>query len=223
MRSILINGGSIVLGASIGIFLGKLFSEAYKDLLNSVIGLTALVVGITTITAGVAKSTYNITYILMLVLGATQGQWMNLDRRLNQLLETDDTKTSSGEGLIFGISLLCIGVFPILGPLQIALQGDNTLLIINSVFSCIVAITLASNYGSIIFLVAPVLVVVEIFFFFTANSVNDLMTGVILNEMELVGGILALTSGLNILKLTKIPVLNLLPALFCPFLLLFFG
>ncbi|MCL6660895.1 DUF554 family protein [Paenibacillus amylolyticus] len=52
------------------------------------------------------------------------------------------------------------------------------------------------------------------------NILSNIMTTNIMNEITLIGGILALCTGLNILKITKINVLNLLPALFIPIFLL---
>jgi hypothetical protein len=46
------------------------------------------------------------------------------------------------------------------------------------------------------------------------------MTTNIMNEITLIGGILALCTGLNILKITKIKVLNLMPVLLIPIILL---
>ena len=216
------NGLSVVIGSVIGTILGKKFSDNYKELLNSVIGLSALVVGFTSITKSAATSNYKIFFILMLIVGATIGQFFDLDKGLDKFLQRFHSFGQESEGLVLGISLLCIGTLPILGPLQSALQGDSSYILVNTVFSFIVALTLSSNYGIILILVAPLLVVIELGVYFSALPIDTLVTPTILNEMELIGGILALVSGLNILKITKIPILNLLPALFTPFFLILF-
>ncbi|THE12061.1 DUF554 domain-containing protein [Enterococcus hirae] len=223
MQYIFINGLSVVIGSIVGAMFGKKFSENYKELLNSVIGLSAIVVGFTSITKGVATSSYKIVFIMMLILGATIGQMMNLDKGLDDFLQRFHSFGQKSEGLVLGISLLCIGTLPILGPLQSALQGDSSFILVNIIFSFIVAVTLASNYGIILIFVAPLLVLIELGVYVSALPIDTFITPSIFNEMELVGGILALTSGLNILKITQIPVLNLLPALFAPFLLAFFN
>lgn len=118
--------------------------------------------------------------------------------------------------------MICIGTFPILGPLQLAIQNDASFLVINGLFAFLVTLTLASSYGLVLSLVAPILVVVELMVYVFSLKLDASMTPIILNEMELSDGILALTSGLNILKITNIPVLNLLPTLFVPLGLIFF-
>lgn len=116
-----------------------------------------------------------------------------------------------------------MGVFLILGPLQLAIQNDVSFLVLNGLFAFLVTLILASSYEMILSLVAPVLVLVELTVYVFSLQLDALMTPIILNEMELAGGILALTSGLNILQITKIPVLNLLPILFVPLGLIFFN
>ncbi|MBW9325012.1 DUF554 domain-containing protein [Enterococcus casseliflavus] len=223
MSSIFLNGVSVLIATVVGNAFGKYFSEAYKALLNQVIGLSALVIGLTAITSSVESSDYRLFFILVLVLGATIGQILDLDRRLTQVLNHVPFAQTGGEGLILGITMICIGTFPILGPLQLAVRNDSSFLMINSLFAFIVTLTLSSSYGLVLSLVAPILVAVEFIVYVFSVQLDALMTPIILNEMELAGGILALASGLNILKITKIPVLNLLPVLFAPMVLVFFS
>ncbi|WP_201770144.1 MULTISPECIES: DUF554 family protein [unclassified Paenibacillus] len=57
-------------------------------------------------------------------------------------------------------------------------------------------------------------------YIFSADFLSVFMTTNIIKEITLIGCILALCTGLNILKITNIKVLNLLPALFIPIFLL---
>lgn len=82
---------------------------------------------------------------------------------------------------------------------------------------------LVTSYGLILSLVAPILVIVELMVYVFSLQLDVLMTPIILNKMELAGEILALTSGLNILQITNISILNLLPILFVPLGLIFFS
>jgi uncharacterized membrane protein YqgA involved in biofilm formation len=52
--------------------------------------------------------------------------------------------------------------------------------------------------------------------YLSANIVSVYITPDLLNEISIIGGILILGSGLNILEIKKIKVLNLLPALLIP-------
>ncbi|WP_053061643.1 DUF554 family protein [Paenibacillus sp. VT-400] len=91
---------------------------------------------------------------------------------------------------------------------------------INTIFSGITSLILASTFGIGIIFSAFILLVIEVLVFFSADFLSVFMTTNIMNEITLIGGILALCTGLNILKITKIKVLNLFPALFIPIFLL---
>lgn len=220
MYSILLNGLSILTGTLIGTLFGKKLSKDFKDLLNYVIGLSALTVGISTLVEGVTKSNFSIVYIVFLLIGAIIGQGFRIHQRVEKCLESL-SKNYKSNGLITGISLLCVGTLPILGPLQIVLQNTHAFMNVNIIFSFIVALTLSSTNGTIIMLVAPILLTMEMIVFIFSGTISSFIIPTVLNEMVLIGGILALATGLNILELTKIPVLNLLPALFLPILLKF--
>nr|WP_145150001.1 DUF554 family protein [Paenibacillus xylanexedens] len=71
---------------------------------------------------------------------------------------------------LWAISLLCVGSIPILGVLQSALQGDNTFLQINTIFSGITSLILASTFGIGIIFSAFILMVIEVLVFFRLIS-----------------------------------------------------
>lgn len=82
------------------------------------------------------------------------------------------------------------------------------------------ALILASTFGIGIMLTSLILFVIETAVFLSADFISGYMTTSVINEITIIGGILALCTGLNILNITKINVLNLLPALFIPVFLL---
>ncbi|WP_336765033.1 DUF554 family protein [Paenibacillus sp. USHLN196] len=161
----------------------------------------------------------NLTSFFFLTIGGIIGQLINFENILSNI-RTKFSSNGLNEGLTVAISLLCVGSIPILGPLQSALQGDNTFLQINTIFSGITSLILASTFGIGIIFSAFILLVIEVLVFFSADFLSVFMTTNIMNEITLIGGILALCTGLNILKITKIKVLNLFPALFIPIFLL---
>ncbi|WP_419889682.1 DUF554 family protein [Paenibacillus xylanexedens] len=65
------------------------------------------------------------TSFFFLTLGAIIGQLINFENLLSNIM-TKSSSNGLNEGLTVAISLLCVGSIPILGPLQSALQGDNT-------------------------------------------------------------------------------------------------
>ncbi|MGW7157942.1 DUF554 family protein [Paenibacillus taichungensis] len=219
MLGILINCFSIICGSTLGAISKKFMNDGYKSILNQVIGISALIIGMSTTMSSISTSQYQIMFIIFLTLGGVIGQLINFENILSNIM-TRFSSNGLNEGLTVAISLLCVGSIPILGPLQSALQGDNTFLQINTIFSGITSLILASTFGITIILSAFILLVIEVLVFFSADFLSVFMTTNIMNEITLIGGILALCTGLNILKITKIKVLNLLPALFIPIFLL---
>lgn len=219
MIGITVNGAVIVIGALLGQLFGSKLSNDFQKLLNNVLGLSALMIGISTATKAIQASSYTILYIIVLVAGAVLGQILDLNGHITRLFEMrggEETK-----GIIAGITILCVGTLPVLGPVKMVLSDDSTYLLVNIVFSFVVSLSLATSYGMKISLVAPILVSIEFIVYIFAVYINQIMTPTILNEVELVGGILTVASGSNLLQLTRIPVLNLLPSLILPFILIF--
>lgn len=219
MLGIWINCVSIICGSTIGAISKRFIHEGCKSILNQVIGVSALIIGISTTMASLSTSDFQIRFIIFLTLGGIIGQLIDIEKRLDKLMARFSAGSLS-EGLTIAISLLCVGSIPILGPLQSALQGDNTFLQINTIFSGITALILASTFGIGIMITSLILFVIETAVFFSADFISGYMTTSVINEITIIGGILALCTGLNILKITKINVLNLLPALFIPIFLL---
>lgn len=219
MFGILVNCFSIVFGSTLGAITKKFVNDGYKAILYQVIGISAIIIGISTTINSISTSQYQVMFVIFLTVGGIIGQLINFDQILSRIM-TRFSSNGLNEGLTVAISLLCLGSIPILGPLQSALQGDNTFLQINTIFSGITALILASSFGFGIMFSAIILFVIEALVFFSADFISVYMTTNIINEITLIGGILALCTGLNVLKITEIKVLNLLPALFIPILVL---
>ncbi|WP_084174751.1 DUF554 family protein [Paenibacillus xylanexedens] len=77
--------------------------------------------------SSISTSQYQIMFIILLTLGGIIGQLINFENILSNIM-TKFSSNGLNEGLTVAISLLCVGSIPILGPLQSALQGDNTFL-----------------------------------------------------------------------------------------------
>ncbi|MBE7684114.1 DUF554 domain-containing protein [Paenibacillus sp. P13VS] len=219
MLGILVNCFSIVFGSTLGAITKKFVNDGYKAILYQVIGISAIIIGLSTTINSISTSQYQVMFVIFLTIGGIIGQLINFDQILSRIM-TRFSSNGLNEGLTVAISLLCLGSIPILGPLQSALQGDNTFLQINTIFSGITALILASSFGFGIMFSAIILFVIEALVFFSADFISVYMTTNIINEITLIGGILALCTGLNVLKITEIKVLNLLPALFIPILVL---
>lgn len=112
--------------------------------------------------------------------------------------------------------IFCIGTLSILGPIESALNGNNTFLYTNATLDFITSIVLASAYGYGIMLAAAVLFLWQGSLYVGAISLSGFLQGALLNELSLIGGILIAASGLSILQIKDCKTLNLLPSLLVP-------
>ena len=112
--------------------------------------------------------------------------------------------------------IFCIGTLSILGPIESALNGNNTFLYTNATLDFITSIVLASAYGYGIMLAAAVLFLWQGSLYVGAINLSGFLQGALLNELSLIGGILIAASGLSILQIKDCKTLNLLPSLLVP-------
>lgn len=120
------------------------------------------------------------------------------------------------EGLSTAIMLFCFGTLSILGPINSALYGDETFLLTNAMLDFVTSLVLASTFGFGIAIAAIVLFCWQGAIFLFAQWVAPMLTTELMTEISIVGGFLILASGMSILKIKSISVMNLLPALLVP-------
>ena len=217
MIGTIVNTGTIILGSVLGSILKKGINEKYKKTLMQAIGLIAISLGLNWIATNITNSKEPILFVVSMVLGAFLGEYIDLERKVEKISERfSKNENNLIEGLSTAILLFCIGTLSILGPLESALKNNNTLLFTNAILDGFTSLILASNFGIGIIISAGVLFLWQGSIYLLANSIKDFITPEILGEISIVGGILLMSTGLNILKITKIKTLNILPALIIP-------
>lgn len=215
MIGTIVNCGSIISGSILGAVFKKGIKEEYKNIMMQAMGLSASVLGISSAVSSIPKSNYHVLFIVSLAIGGLIGEKFKLDKKVSSITKKF-SKGNLAEGLSTAVLLFCVGTLSILGPLESALKGDNTLLYTNSILDGITSIVLASNFGIGIIFSSIILFIWQGLIYLSANFISVYITADLLNEISIIGGILILSSGLNILEIKKIKVLNLLPSLFIP-------
>lgn len=215
MLGTVINVATISIGSIIGSKVKKGISERYQNTIMQAMGLIASSLGITWIVSNIIKSKFPILFVVSMVIGAILGEFINLESKVEKLGKKFK-ENNLMEGLVTAILLFCIGTLSILGPLESALKGNNTLLFTNAILDGITSLVLASNFGIGIIISALVLFIWQGSIYMSASYIAPYVTPELLGEISIIGGILLLATGLNILKITKIKSLNLLPAFIVP-------
>lgn len=215
MLGTIANVSGIILGSLIGGTVKKALPEKIQDCLFVAMGLAALFIGINAVVHTMPKTEYPVLFIISLAIGSSVGTYLNIDDNFHRLAVRSG-HGHLGKGLATAILIFCIGTLSILGPVESALNGNNTFLYTNATLDFITSIVLSSAYGYGIMLSAVVLFIWQGSLYLGALSLSGFLQGELLNELSLVGGILIAASGLSILQIKDCKTLNLLPALLVP-------
>ena len=161
--------------------------------------------------------------------GTLVGEWIDLDKKINQLGDEIESRVSSenkehsvSNGFVTASLLFCVGAMAIVGALQSGLTGNHDTLFAKSLIDGIAAIVMASSLGIGVLLSAGLILVYEGGITLFANVLAPLLTDSVINEMTCVGSLLIVGLALNMLKLTNLKIMNYAPAVFFPILFGYF-
>ena len=202
----------ILVGSTIGSLFKKGIKKEYHDVLMTAMGLVALSIGVNAIVQYMPTSTYPVLFIVSLALGGVIGQMLNLEDKFNSAV-SKYSKGDLAQGLSTAILLYCIGTLSILGPVEAAVNQNYTYLITNGILDGITSIVLASTFGFGIALSAVAVFLWQGAIYVMALFMENAINTDIMNEVNIIGGILILMSGLGILNIKAFTTMNYLPAL----------
>ncbi len=214
MTGTIINAAAIVLGSIIGLIFRSKIPEKYIKIVFQAIGLFTLFVGV----AMSLKTENYLILVFSLVIGSVIGTLITLDKRIDQFALWIKKKTKASndrfsEGLVTAFLLYCMGSMTILGSIEEGLGNPPNLLLAKALMDGISSIALSAALGvGVLFSIVPLLLY-QGGLTFLAGYLEDRMSEKIINELTAVGGLMLLGMGLNILKITDIKVVNMLPSL----------
>ncbi|MBQ2121775.1 MAG: DUF554 domain-containing protein [Bacteroidaceae bacterium] len=218
MVAIFINFLAIIIGSAIGAVARRGIREKYITVLNTAMGLTAIVLGINVAIESMQTSQYPILFIFCLSLGGLLGTLLQLDTRLERATSRLSSGGELSKGITTSILLCCVGTLAIMGPVNSALSGDNTFLMTLATMNLVTMVVMASSYG---FGVAITSIVVFLWLsgiYGIATLSAEFISPELTSEISIVGGILIAASGLGVLNIKDCKTINLLPALIMPML-----
>jgi len=214
MLGTIINAAAVAIGSLIGLLLNFKLPERYHKILFQGIGLFTFFLGVK-----LALNTNNLLIMVFsIVLGSITGELVNIEKGMEKISTKIKKRTGSlsntfTEGFITAFLLFCMGSMTILGAFEEGLGGKPNLLLAKSVLDGFSSIALASALGlGVLFSIIP-LIVYQGGLTILTRYLGKFISEPIINELTAVGGIILLGLALRILKLKKINILNLLPAL----------
>lgn len=212
----LINVLSIILGGSLGSLAKKGIPKSIEKIIFQGLGLFTLFIGMS---MALSSSGLYLLMVLSLILGGIIGELLQLENKTTTLsqffksrLKNDNPKFT--QGLITSSMLFSIGSMAVIGPLNEAINNDTTLIYTKSLMDGITAIILAAAFGrGVLFSAIPVFLL-QASVGVSSYYIEPYLSEILIKEISAVGGLLILAIGINILELTKIKIINLLPSLF---------
>ena len=210
----IVNALAVIIGSLIGLGLGSFIPDRVRKSIFQVIGLFTMILG-----TKMALETNQVLLLLTsLVLGVLIGELLYIERILDKISRLIKEKAKSkdklfSEGLITAFLLYCVGSMTFVGAIEEGINNDKTLLYTKSLMDGVTSILLSSSLGiGVLVSALPLLLFQSILtwsaFYFEGYLQPDMIT-----ELSAVGGVLIMAISLNILKILKIKVSNLLPAL----------
>lgn len=215
MIGTLVNTAAIIIGSVTGSVFKKGLKEEYQDILMQAMGLAAAALGVNAIAKYLPDSEYPVLFIVSLALGGIIGQMLDLEQRFKHVV-AKFTAGNLAEGLSTAILLFCVGTMSIIGPMESALNGNNTYLYTNAILDGVTSVVLASAFGIGIIWAAAVLFCWQGTLYLLAHVLSDFITPTLLTETSIVGGVLIFCAGLSILGIRSFKTINLIPALLIP-------
>jgi uncharacterized membrane protein YqgA involved in biofilm formation len=117
------------------------------------------------------------------------------------------------EGLVTGFLLFCMGSMTIVGSIEEGFGKTPDLLLTKSIMDFFSSIMLAAGLGIGVLFSAVLVLVFQGGITLLVSLIGKDIPGEIISEISVVGGIILIGLSINLLKIKKIELINLLPAL----------
>lgn len=223
MTGTIVNTLAIIAGAMIGVIAKKAIPQRMGDLVMSAIPIVVMVLGIQ---FGIASSNILIV-IVSLVVGGIIGEWIDIDRRLEDFGVRIQSRMKGGDSnfsaaFVSTTLIYCVGSMAILGSIESGINGNHTILYTKSLMDGISAIFFASTLGAGVIFSGISVFIYQGILTVLAGYIGPYLSPEVVTEMSASGGILLIALSFTILGIKKIKVANLLPAIFLPVILMLF-
>lgn len=235
---VLVNVLAVLVGSAIGLMFGGVITERFRAIAFSGIGLATIVIGASMAIGGLADLGTNgmgpyaaLVLVGSLVVGALLGEALRIEHRLEHFghflqriahrvpflapgrAEQPGEKAHTlVEGFVTASLLFCVGAMTILGSIKDGL-GDPSLLYLKALLDGIAAIALATTLGVGVALSAIPILVIQGSVALGAHAIEPFVTEAVINAIQATGGALIFAIGLDLARIKRLPVGNMLPAI----------
>ena len=210
------NAAAIMAGSAIGLCLKKGISKPIADAIMQALGLCTIVIGV----QGAIAEANILIMIISVVIGVFIGECLEADTRINRMAERL-TSHFAGEGegarianaFVTSCLIMNVGAMVIVGSLDAGLRADFTMLYTKSLLDFTAGIMMAAVMGVGVMLSAGFTLLFQGSIVLLAQYIAPFLSDQIIKELSCTGCLLILAIGLNMIEVTKIKVINYIPAL----------
>ncbi|MCI8386957.1 MAG: DUF554 domain-containing protein [Clostridiales bacterium] len=230
----IVNAAAIIIGGVGGLISRRFLKERYQETITKAMGFAIIVMSLAStlsqmLTVNIYESndkligSLNIQGTMMLIIslaaGAFIGELVNLDmwfERFGTWLR--DKSGSQGDdrfidAFVSASLTVCVGAMAIIGSIQDGISGNHDTLFAKAVLDLIIIIMMTASLGKgCIFSVIPVLIF-QGTITLLARAAAPIMTDTVISNISLVGNVLIMCVGVNLVFPKTIRVANVLPAI----------
>lgn len=223
MTGTLINAAAIIIGTIIGLLIKTKLPKKVISIIFQALGLFTILLGLQ-----MALEIQEFLIVIgSLVVGSVIGELLGLEMRIEgfgnwvkRKMKSDDDRFT--EGLITAFLLYCMGALAIVGSIKEGVENNMDILLMKSLMDGCSSIALASAFGvGVAFSAIPLLIYQGGLTLF-ASSLSGFFTDAIVRALSVVGGIILIGLGINLLEIKKLRILNMTPALIIVVILVYF-
>ena len=210
MFAVIVNTLAIILGTTMGLLLRRGIPKHISEAIMRALGLCTVVIGVQ---GAVAEER-------ILLMGVLIGEWQDLEGRVNRFTERI-TSRYAGQGagakianaFVTSCLIMNVGAMVIVGSLNAGLSADFTLLYTKSLLDLVSGTIMGAAMGVGVMGSALFTLVFQGGIVLFAESLAPFISPELIKEISCTGSLLIVAIGLNMLELTKLKVINYLPAL----------
>lgn len=219
----LVNVAAIAGGSLLGLLVGRGIKAKYQETVIYGLALCVIVLGLQMALQG----QHILLTIISLVTGSILGEALGIEEKLEQVGawlaaqvpkakgkgEGEGGTEAFVEGFLSTSLLYCVGAMAIVGSIQDGLSGDATTLYTKAMIDGLSGIIYASNMGIGVMFSALSVGVYQGILTALAGFLGPYMNQTVVQEISASGGLMILGVGINMTRLLKIRVGNMLPGL----------
>lgn len=232
-----INALLAALGGCLGVFLRRYVTKDLGDFLLVGQGLVCVLLAV----QGIMSNSCNISVVtISIACGFFIGHALHIEEHIEKWSEracayvvakgahgqssqtsqssqpVQSSQSSLSYGFIYASVYACTGAMAIMGSLQSGLVLDHTTLIAKGFIDLVVCFALGSVLGAGVPFCGISIFIYEALLSVCASFLSGFLVGEVLAGILIVGSLILLVIGLNLMHITSYKVANMLPSVFLP-------